>query len=92
MHARMRDFIIHWIAAPSAMARNDKEGGRGNIFLYSLTTPPLRAPLHRGGTGCGAFYHRGGALRPWRSSECDMSAHTRRHYLLDCHAICDGSQ
>ena len=24
MHARMRDFIIHWIATPSVMARNDK--------------------------------------------------------------------
>ena len=26
------------------------------------------APLQRRGTGCGAFCHREGALRPWRSS------------------------
>ena len=43
--ARMRADIIYWIAAPSAMARNDKREcvwQRGNTFLHSLTTPPLR--------------------------------------------------
>ena len=95
---RIRACIIDWIATPSAMARNDKREcvwQRGNTFLHSLTTPPLRGTP----TLCVSSYlfklrcrlfshtriHREGASRPWRSSH-NKVAHTRGHNLLDCFA------
>ena len=59
--------IIYWIATPSAMARNDKREcvwQRGNTFLYSLTTPPLRGtPSIEGELGVVLFIIAGGGTR-----------------------------
>ena len=53
----------HNLLDPGVKPQDDNGvcGGRGNIFLHSLTTPPLCGTPPQRGTGCGAFYRRGGS-------------------------------